>query len=221
MHIVEAWGTGIPRILSRCSEYGLPEPIFEEFGNNFKVTMLKKIGNEPLEVGNALKKVSNDLLKVSNAPKKVSNDPLKEGNAFEKYIPLLKDAEISEKFIASIYQVFAENESVLPFGQANRMVRMLKIQSNECYECYESCRNHRESHRTWSRQVYVYRVVRVSVTLSSGPYNHERHASRDCSGSRARSDSLVQAQTISSLRFGPHKTDVHWTSCALTLPSRK
>lgn len=121
MHIVEAWGTGIPRILSRCREYGLPEPIFEEFGNNFKVTMLKKVSNDPLKVGNDLKKVSNDPLKMSNAPKKVSNDLLKAGSDFEKYIPLLKDVEISEKFIASIHQVFAENESGVPFGQANVM----------------------------------------------------------------------------------------------------
>ncbi len=43
MRIVEAWGTGIPRIINRCKEYGLPEPLFEEFGDGFKVTMFRKI----------------------------------------------------------------------------------------------------------------------------------------------------------------------------------
>lgn len=70
--------------------------------------------------------------------------------------------------------------------------------------------------------------MQITITYQSSitrtpikKHNHERHALRDCSGSRARSDSLVQAQTISSLRFGPHKADVHRTSCALTLPSCK
>ncbi|WP_243081771.1 ATP-binding protein [Lachnospira eligens] len=35
MKIVEAWGTGIPRIISRCKEYGLQEPVFEELGMEF------------------------------------------------------------------------------------------------------------------------------------------------------------------------------------------
>ena len=35
--------------------------------------------------------------------------------------------------------------------------------------------------------------------------NHERHASRDCSGSRARSDSLVQAQTYPHFAFAQIK----------------
>lgn len=68
MQIVEAWGTGIPRIINRCNEYGLPEPVFEEFGNGFKVVLFKK---------------------VSNAQKKVSNASEKVSNTFEDYIPLL------------------------------------------------------------------------------------------------------------------------------------
>lgn len=45
MHIVETRGTGIPRIINRCNEYGLPEPVFEEFGNGFKVVLFKKVSN--------------------------------------------------------------------------------------------------------------------------------------------------------------------------------
>lgn len=46
MKIVEAWGTGIPRIISRCKEYGLQEPIFEELGDGFLVTMFRKPTNQ-------------------------------------------------------------------------------------------------------------------------------------------------------------------------------
>ena len=93
MHIIEAWGTGIPRIINRCKEYGLAEPLFEEFGNGFKVTIFRK--------------VSNDSQKVSNA--------------FEKYVPLLIDAGITEKFIENIEKVFTASNIGVPFGQANIM----------------------------------------------------------------------------------------------------
>ena len=46
MKMVEAWGTGIPRIISRCKEYGLHEPEFEEFGDGFLVTMFRKPTNQ-------------------------------------------------------------------------------------------------------------------------------------------------------------------------------
>lgn len=114
MHIVEAWGTGIPRIINRCKEYGLPDPIFEEFGNSFKVTMFRKVSNTTEKVSNATEKVSNATEKVSNATEKVSN-------AFEKYLPLLNEAEITEKFIANIRIVFIECGVGVPFGQANVM----------------------------------------------------------------------------------------------------
>ena len=46
MKIVEAWGTGIPRIINRCKEYGLQEPVFEELGDGFLVTMFRKTTNQ-------------------------------------------------------------------------------------------------------------------------------------------------------------------------------
>jgi predicted HTH transcriptional regulator len=83
MHIVEAWGTGLPRIINRCKEYGLREPLFEEFGDGFKVTIFRKVSNSPEKVSNALEKVSNDSKKVSNS--------------FEMYLPLLEAAEVIQK----------------------------------------------------------------------------------------------------------------------------
>ncbi len=93
MHIVEAWGTGLPRIINRCKEYGLPDPVFEEFGNGFKVTIFRK---------------------VSNAQEKVSND-------FEKYLPLFKEADVTDTFIYNIQKVFEMCGVGVPFGQANVM----------------------------------------------------------------------------------------------------
>lgn len=93
MHIVEAWGTGIPRIINRCNEYGLPEPVFEEFGNGLKVVLFKK---------------------VSNAPKKVSN-------TFEDYIPLLNAVGATDIYINNIRIVYEHCRVDTLFGQTNVM----------------------------------------------------------------------------------------------------
>jgi len=49
MHIIESWGTGIPRLYNRSAEYGLPEPLFEEFGDGIKVTMFRKVNDSKAE----------------------------------------------------------------------------------------------------------------------------------------------------------------------------
>lgn len=42
MKIIEKWGSGIPRILRECSEYGLPEPEFIDFDGDFRVNMYRQ-----------------------------------------------------------------------------------------------------------------------------------------------------------------------------------
>lgn len=93
MHIVEAWGTGIPRILKRCKEYGLRDPLFEEFGDGFKVTIFRK--------------VSSTLEKVSST--------------FETYRLVLKEAEVTDVFVTNIEKVFEHCGTDIPFGQGNIM----------------------------------------------------------------------------------------------------
>lgn len=124
MHIIESWGTGIPRLYNRCAEYGLPEPLFEEFGDGIKVTMFRKVSNTQEKVSNAVENMSNDLLKVSNAPEKVISNAQKVGNTFEKYMPLLREAELTDRFIKNIQQVFDTCGIGTPFGQANVQERL-------------------------------------------------------------------------------------------------
>ena len=115
MHIVEAWGTGIPRMINSCKEYGLPEPLLEEFGDGVKVTMYRKVSN-------ALEKVSNALEKVSNASEKVSNAPEKVSNAFEKYFLLCSKAGITKKYVKNIAYIFEKCGTGIAFGQKNIMI---------------------------------------------------------------------------------------------------
>ena len=118
MHIIEAWGTGIPRLYNRCEEYGLKEPLFEEFGDGIKVTMFRKVSSTS-------EKVSSTSEKVSSASEKVSSTSEKVSSTFEKYIPLLKEAGISDRFIKNIEQIFAIYGVGIPFSQA-------KIQESLC-----------------------------------------------------------------------------------------
>lgn len=112
MHIIESWGTGIPRLYNRCAEYGLSEPLFEEFGDGIKVTMFRKVSNTQEKVINITKNMGNALTEVSNAIEKVSN-------TFDKYLPLFREAEITDKFIKNIEQVFYACGTGVPFGQVN------------------------------------------------------------------------------------------------------
>lgn len=114
MHIVEAWGTGIPRIINRCNEYGLPAPLFEEFGDGFKVTLYRKVSNAQEKVINTPKKVSNAQGEVSSTQQKVSNK-------FDDYIPLLREAKATDIFINNIRIVYENCNQDTPFGQANVM----------------------------------------------------------------------------------------------------
>lgn len=42
MKIIEKWGTGIPRILRECKEYGLKKPELIDFDGDFRVNMYRK-----------------------------------------------------------------------------------------------------------------------------------------------------------------------------------
>ena len=70
MHIIEAWGTGIPRLYNRSVEYGLLEPLFEEFGDGIKVTMFSKVSSSAQKVSSVDGKVSGSAQKINSADKK-------------------------------------------------------------------------------------------------------------------------------------------------------
>lgn len=46
MKIIEKWGSGIPRMLRECGEYGLPEPEFIDFDGDFRVNMYRQNPSE-------------------------------------------------------------------------------------------------------------------------------------------------------------------------------
>lgn len=57
MGFIEAWGTGIPRMIKECREYGLREPVFEELGDSIRVTIFRE--NEELEIRKRAENIQN------------------------------------------------------------------------------------------------------------------------------------------------------------------
>ena len=47
MKIIEHWGSGIPRVIAECSNYGLREPELLEFGMSFRVNLYRDLSVFP------------------------------------------------------------------------------------------------------------------------------------------------------------------------------
>lgn len=63
MGIIEAWGTGLGRIQKSCREYGLREPVIEEFGDGFRVIFYRsKISGEKASTGSTMELAGADPL---------------------------------------------------------------------------------------------------------------------------------------------------------------
>ncbi|MGN1275881.1 MAG: ATP-binding protein [Floccifex sp.] len=73
MKIIESWGTGLPKLFQLCREYGLKEPLFEEFGNNVRVVVYRN--NKGIDFKtNIFIKNTNDLESDANELMKNAND---------------------------------------------------------------------------------------------------------------------------------------------------
>ena len=62
MKIIEKWGSGIPRILRECSEYGLPEPEFIDFDGDFRVNMYRQLPEKDWSHTDDTKRDTNDTI---------------------------------------------------------------------------------------------------------------------------------------------------------------
>ena len=74
--------------------------------------MFRKVSSSAQKVSSVDEKVSSSAQKVSSADEKV-------GSTFDRYVPLLKEAEVTDKFIESIEKVFNACGTNVTFGQVN------------------------------------------------------------------------------------------------------
>ena len=95
MKIIEKWGSGIPRILLECSEYGLPEPEFIDFDGDFRVNMYRQLPEKDWSHTDDTKHDTNDTLSENDT--KILN--------LIRENPSITQAELREKLQVSIATV--------------------------------------------------------------------------------------------------------------------
>lgn len=95
MKIIEKWGSGIPRILRECSEYGLPEPEFIDFDGDFRVNMYRQLPEKDWSHTYDTKHDTNDT--ISENDTKILN--------LIRENPSITQAELREKLQVSIVTV--------------------------------------------------------------------------------------------------------------------
>ena len=94
MGFVEAWGSGIKRILSAAKEYDLPEPKIQEFDNMFRVELFRKtpmmeeVGEEKAgeNIGEALEKDGERTEKSRRRPEKAGEGRRRKLNETQEMI---------------------------------------------------------------------------------------------------------------------------------------
>ena len=81
MGLVEAWGSGIKRILNAAEEYGLPKPRFQEFDNMFRVELFRNLFpmmEENRDIGETSEKHRRSIGEVSGIEQQIElNDTQK------------------------------------------------------------------------------------------------------------------------------------------------
>ena len=81
MGLVEAWGSGIKRILNAAEEYGLPKPRFQEFDNMFRVELFRNLFpmmEESRNIGETSEKHRRNIGEVSGIEQQIElNDTQK------------------------------------------------------------------------------------------------------------------------------------------------
>ena len=81
MGLVEAWGSGIKRILNAAEEYGLPKPRCQEFDNMFRVELFRNLFpmmEENRDIGETSEKHRRNIGEVSGIEQQIElNDTQK------------------------------------------------------------------------------------------------------------------------------------------------
>ncbi len=98
MGLVEAWGSGIKRILNEAEEYGLPKPRFQEFDNMFRVELFRiyPITDQAIQAANQAIQAANQAIQAANQAIQAANQAIQ---ARERLDHSEEKNELSEKEI--------------------------------------------------------------------------------------------------------------------------
>ncbi|UTY26903.1 ATP-binding protein [Treponema denticola] len=102
MHIIEAWGSGIPRMIEECDEYGIRPPEFIDFEGDFRICLYRNINtNGTNPVTNGTNPVTNGTNPVTNGTNLESNEIL-----YKKILGSLKtNPKITQQEISKLLNI--------------------------------------------------------------------------------------------------------------------
>lgn len=93
MHIIERWGSGIPRVFEDARMYGLGDPEVKDFGTSFRISLHRKpFETDPFGVVIPSKDAKNDVQHQSSASNDAEHDAKETSSASPDAQKQVKDA---------------------------------------------------------------------------------------------------------------------------------
>ena len=65
MNLIEAWGSGIPKLMEAMQEYGLREPEFRDMEIGFRINLYRNMEETRIGIDQDIQKLTDDAVKIS------------------------------------------------------------------------------------------------------------------------------------------------------------
>ena len=72
MNLIEAWGSGIPKLMEAMQEYGLREPEFRDMEIGFRINLYRNMEEKRIGTDQDVQKVDQDIQKLTDDAVKIS-----------------------------------------------------------------------------------------------------------------------------------------------------
>lgn len=72
MNLIEAWGSGIPKLMEAMQEYGLREPEFRDMEIGFRINLYRNMEETRIGTDQDVQKVDQDIQKLTDDAVKIS-----------------------------------------------------------------------------------------------------------------------------------------------------
>lgn len=70
--MIEAWGSGIPKLMEAMQEYGLREPEFRDMEIGFRINLYRNMEETRIGIDQDVQKVDQDIQKLTDDAVKIS-----------------------------------------------------------------------------------------------------------------------------------------------------
>ena len=72
MNLIEAWGSGIPKLMEAMQEYGLREPEFRDMEIGFRINLYRNMEETRIGTDQGVQKVDQDIQKLTDDAVRIS-----------------------------------------------------------------------------------------------------------------------------------------------------